>query len=322
MTHCTFITPDGNRCPETGAGKDGFCKWHSRIPVTPDIAPDHVKAELEHKVREGKSLAGFNLKRADLRRACLIGADLRHADLSHADLSLAHMYGADLKNANLFKANLGSANMKNTDLRNANLLAAVLDGTRIENVQWDDGHILINEREAEKAGRAGDREAAMEKYKEAEEIYRNIKLACRMIGHSKDQSPFFYREMVVHRKQMPLFSIQRLAHKLMDLVTGYGEKPLNVLAASLFVVMVSAVFYGIFGVLYQGDPLSFQHHDMSLAAVMGNLIYFSSVVFTTIGFGDILPSGISKWIMTVEGFLGQILIAFLVVCIYKKLMER
>ncbi len=318
MAVCKFSLPTGEKCPETAVDSDGFCKWHASQPPS----GQGLREELKKKIKAGESLAGFNLKGLDMADVYLIRADLRYAVLSHANLVKAHMYGANLEGADLFKSNLEKANLKAANLKNAQLLAANFDGTKLEEALWNKDYVLQNEWEANQAWKKGDRELARKKYKEAEEIYRSIKQCHRQLGHSKDQSPFFYREMVVHRKQMPLFSFLRFSSKAMDITTGYGERPLNVFWTSLAVVFFCAFLYGLFGVLDHGRPVSFWVHDRTLLEAIGNLIYFSSVVFTTIGFGDVVPFGYSKWIMTIEGFSGQILIAFLVVCIYKKLMER
>lgn len=207
-------------------------------------------------------------------------------------------------------------------MEDCNLLGARLDDTKLENTQWNKNYILINEKEAIDAAKKKNKETAQQKYKEAEEIYRNIKLSHRNQGHGKDESPFFHREMVVQRKQMPMFSRQRFFSKFMDLTTGYGEKPQNVVAAMLCNIVISAFFYGFLGVQKGGVYLGFCGSDIPLDKLAFNLLYFSTVVFTTVGFGDITPLGASKFIMMLQGLSGQITIAFFIVALYKKLMSR
>ncbi|MBT5440433.1 MAG: hypothetical protein HOK88_03805 [Candidatus Marinimicrobia bacterium] len=50
-----------------------------------------------------------------------------------------------------------------------------------------------------------------------------------------------------------------------------------------------------------------------------NLTYFSANVYTTLGMGDIVPSGMLKIIATVESIFGLIMIAFSASAIFKKL---
>ena len=315
---CSYLSPSNIQCNEPVDNNLEYCEWHSS---TYSVKED-IKKEIEEKVKHMTSLAGYNLSRANLNNAFLINADLSDADLSRAHLQNAHMYGANLKGANLFKANLQRANLREADLRDCNLLGTFIEGTKLENVKWNDNYVLINEREADEALRNGDSKTALLKYREAEEIYRNIKLCHRTQGHSKEESPFFYREMVVHRKQMPFLSWHRLWSKLVDLISGYGEKPLNVIKTMFCLIIFCAVMFGFFGVNYNDGLIKFGSSDLPFLSGMANLLYFSTVVFTTVGFGDITPLGYSKFIMMIEGFFGQVLMALLIVSFYRKLMSR
>ena len=252
----------------------------------------------------------------------LIGADLEHADLTRADLTGAHLYGANLQGADLFKANLYCANLRAANLVDCNLLGTNLEGTKLENAKWDKDYIIINEKQAYDADRAGDRQTAMSKYKEAEEIYRNLKFSYRLQGQGKYESPFFYREMVVQRKQMPIFSFHRIWSKFFDLTTGYGEKPMRVVLTMAADIFMAAFIYGLLGLKYGESQLNLWGKDLPLGELLYNLLYFSTVVFTTVGFGDITPMGASKVVMMLQGLSGQTLIAFFIVSLYKKLMSR
>jgi hypothetical protein len=50
-----------------------------------------------------------------------------------------------------------------------------------------------------------------------------------------------------------------------------------------------------------------------------NLTYFSANVYTTLGMGDIVPSGMLKIIATVESIFGLMMIAFSASAVFKKL---
>lgn len=315
---CIYNSQSGSVCCEAVVPGQAFCRWHSRAGQS----SSQVKELVEKKVAAEKSLSGFNLSQADLQGAYLIGADLEQAELSRANLTGAHLYGANLRQSNLFKANLACANLRAANLVDCNLLGANLEDTKLENAEWGDGYIIVNEREARAALKKGDRRIALRRYREAEEIYRNIKLSHRTQGHGKEEGPFFYREMVVQRKQMPLFSVHRLWSKFMDLTTGYGEKPTRVVITMICDIVLAALLYGILGVRYADSFLSFGSEGLTLGEKLFNLLYFSTVVFTTVGFGDITPIGASRGVMMLQGLSGQILIAFFIVALYKKLMSR
>jgi uncharacterized protein YjbI with pentapeptide repeats len=320
-TNCEYDSSKGNRCQQPAAEDSKFCQWH--IPAGKHWEnDDEVKAALEQICRDGQSLTGFFIQKVNLHDIALNNADLENADFSRSNLSYAHLYGANLNGANLFKADLTGANLRAANLIDCNFLGTNLYKTKFDNAAWDRNYVIINEKDAIAAEETKDFEIAQQKYKEAEEIYRNIKLSLGDQGHGRDESHFFYREMIVHRKQMPRLSFRRFFSKMMDLTTGYGEKPLNVIVTMIIDITVCALLYGIFGAQYGAITLRFTNNAVPFAEALGNLLYFSTVVFTTVGFGDITPIGVSKAIMMAQGLSGQVLIAFFIVALYKKMMSR
>ena len=91
----------------------------------------------------------------------------------------------------------------------------------------------------------------VEKFLEAEEIYRNIKNNFKNQGLTSEGGDFFYREMTVKRKMMPLWSFQRLWSKLIDFACGYGEKPYKIISFSLIFMFIHAIIYALLGISYQ-----------------------------------------------------------------------
>ena len=84
---------------------------------------------------ERRSLAGFDLRRANLDGAFLDGVDLRLADLRlssmvNVQLEGARLNGAKLADASLFRAQLQHASLYFADLSRAHLLGAQLDGAQ------------------------------------------------------------------------------------------------------------------------------------------------------------------------------------------------
>ncbi|PUZ92369.1 potassium transporter Kef, partial [Vibrio vulnificus] len=50
-----------------------------------------------------------------------------------------------------------------------------------------------------------------------------------------------------------------------------------------------------------------------------NAVYFSVVTFTTLGYGDISPVGLARFIAALEAFLGSFTMALFVVVFVKKM---
>ena len=295
--------------------------------LNPDYKPDeNTCEEIENLHKEGNSLSGVQLKFADMKNANLTNADLSNSDLSKADFSGSSMYGVNLEGANLFKTNLEGANLKAANMKNCNMLGADFSNTKLNNVDWDEYYKVINEMEAEEALASGDMETAKEKYKESEDIYRALKMTLQKQSLGEDTGKMFLREMIVKRKQLPLFSPLRFAHKFAHLAFGYGEKIGNIFYSMLTVLVTCALIYGINGVDYQDRNLSFFADDIQeygYFRTFGNLFYFSVVVFSTVGFGEITPLGLlNKTVMIFEGLTGGIIVTIFIIAIYRQLMDR
>jgi len=300
--------------------------------INPSYIPDkNTSSEIELLNKQKEDLSNFNLKKADLKGIYLVDAKMQNCNLKKADFENASMFGVDLSGSDLFKANFENANLKNANLENCNLLGANLSNAQLKNIWWGQDFKVINELEAEKAVAENDYETACDKYKEAEDIYRNIKISLQSQTLGDDTGAFFIREMIARRKQFSKFSPARIGSKIIELTTGYGEKLGNIIFTIIGVILICMFLYGIEGVKY-GDPINgdriigFFSDDMQKYGILntlGNLFYFSVVVYSTVGFGEIVPIGpIGKIVMMFEGIIGGLILAVLIIALYKKTMER
>jgi len=292
-----------------------------------DYIPDeNTKQEIEALHKDGESLSGIQLKLADMKNAKLVNADLSNTDLTRADFSGASLYGVNLEGANLFKTNLEGANLKAANLKNCNMLGADFTNCKLNNIDWGNDNKVINEIEAENALTSSNANAANEKYKESEDIYRLLKMSLQAQSLGEDAGKMFLREMIVKRKQLPFFSPLRIAHKFAHLAFGYGEKIGNILYSIITVIIISAIIYGIEGVSYGDYTLGFWgdvEQFGGILYVVGNLLYFSVVVFSTVGFGEIVPIGpLGKSMMMFEGIAGGLILSIFMIAVYRQLMDR
>ncbi|MCL6271609.1 pentapeptide repeat-containing protein [Sansalvadorimonas sp. 2012CJ34-2] len=309
-------------CQEVALAGKKICFWHD--PESSKQNED-VRPQLEQMVREGKSLAGFRLARANLENIDLVcrrhssGPDLSHADLYRANLRGAHLYKANMKQACLMKAHLSSANLNFAELSGANLLGVRLDYSRMEHVNW--GKTLFQELEIKEKAKNKSAEEKRQMYGEAEEVCRNIRKSCEAHGLFDDAGRFFQKEMTFRRYQYPLGTWQRWTSKIVDLLCGYGERPFRVFVSSAGLVFACALFYFITGMVSGDEILRFEF-NASLATNLRTFfdaLYFSVVTFTTLGYGDLTPLGPARTMAALEAFIGNFALALFVVVFVKKM---
>lgn len=314
---CAYTSPDGQTCQDAKTHGE-FCLWHN--PQTE--YPDDLKNLLELRAASERSMDGFSLRRADLSGINLVthryheGYSLRYADLYRASLKKAHLYQIDLTGASLLKADLREANLNRANLTCANLLGAQLDHTKLEGVIW--GKQVLQEQQAY---RESDPKLRQDLLQQAEEVYRNLRKANENQGLFESAGNFFHREMIMRRQQLPRWSLQRVISRAVDLFCGYGERPLRVILFSLGLIMTFALLYATTGVQHNGALTSFSTELSFGENVMRLLecIYFSVVTFTTLGYGDFTPHGLSRVLAALEAFMGSFTMALFVVVFVKKM---
>ena len=317
---CSYVSTDNKQCTEPDLGT-GFCFWHDK---TIDKSGMELAERLENFAAEGGLLQGVVLKRANLknvnlvRRGSATGYDMRNADLYRANMRGAHLFNLNLEGASLMKANLNEANLHCTNLHNTNLLGVKLQGARMDNVKI--GSHVQQEAIAVDADKHQEREKASDHYEQSEEIYRNLRKAAESDGLFTLAGHCAHKELTMRRKQYPKYSKQRIVSKFVDIFCGYGERPINVISFSIMLIMFCAVLFFLFGVQSSNGVIQLSL-DNSLSENLSNFfstVYFSVVTFTTLGYGDIQPIGISRLVATIEAFVGSFALALYVVVFVKK----
>ncbi|MEE8436436.1 MAG: ion channel [bacterium] len=321
---CSFVGRSGAPCPDAADGRHGFCFWHD--PDASKTGAD-IKGRLETLAREGRSLEGFVLKAAELRDVNLTFGDKERrvmmcdADLSRANLAEAHFFHIDLRGANLMKANLTQANLNRAGQEDTNLLGAELFTARLEQVDW--GRHLSQELRAGEAKREGRMDVAIDLYLEAEEIYRYLTKITEQRGHFNQAGHFYHKEKIMRRMQMRRWSKIWCWSKLVDLLCGYGEAVDRVIIFSLLVMLDWAGIFFFLGVKGPGGPLAFNSGASwgdNLSAFF-QCAYFSVVTFTTLGYGDITPTGLTQFFAAAEAFIGAFSMSLFVVVFVRKMIR-
>jgi hypothetical protein len=103
------------------------------------------------------------------------------------------------------------------------------------------------------------------------------------------------------------------------LLFGYGERPNRVLVAGAVIILLCGLFYSS-----PAAHLAFQYgiHDSLKSDQLGFLdgLYYSTITFTTLGFGDIYPAvdALTRIVTMLESMAGACLMALFVVTLSKR----
>ena len=148
---------------------------------------------------------------------------------------------------------------------------------------------------------------------------RNIRKQCEKQGLFENAGLFFKKEMRFRRYQMPRMSLKRCISKMVDLFCGYGEEPLRVVLFSLILILGCAVIYFFLDTTSDNPLYAGTEGLLFYLLEFLNAIYFSVVTFTTLGYGDISPFGVARFVAALEAFVGSFMMALFVVVFVKKM---
>ena len=318
---CKYVSQCGERCTENDLGS-GYCFWHD--PHV-DKSGMNLAERLEAHVRRGGTTKGLKLKRVNLAGINLVnrsskeGFDLSECDLYRANLKGAHMFNIVLRNGSVMKANMTECNLHCADLEGTNLLGTKLQGSRIDNIKT--GEQLLQEKIALQKRKEHDKDAAQDNFEQSEEIYRNLRKRAEDQGLFQLAGQFGYKELIMRRFQLQPWSFKWVFSVLVDKLCGYGEKPENTVIFSLYLILISAILYFMFGV-HHGDTvlqMDFSQSAWHNLKTFFMTLYYSVVTFTTLGYGDITPFGITRLFAAIEAFIGSFTIALFVVVFVKRM---
>jgi len=323
---CQYQDPDSTKqqayCCQSEANSSGYCYWHDKDI---DKSGTDVKQRLEEYAQSGGLLRGIILTKAQLQSIDLVnhhkksGYDFSYADFYHANLKNAHMFNINMQHSSIMKADLRDANLNCANLEDTNMLGVKWTGSKFENVKI--GKKLKQEVLAKHELAQGNQQASVDYLEQAEEIYRDLRKHAEHEGIFTLSGYFIQKELTMRRLQLPRYSLKRIISKMVDLFCGYGEAPLRIIGLSMAIILVCAILYAFTGLSFQ-DSVQAVNANQTLEqnlTLFASSLYYSVVTFTTLGYGDFTPVGISRAIAAIEAFTGSFTIALFVVVFVKKM---
>jgi hypothetical protein len=172
---------------------------------------------------------------------------------------------------------------------------------------------------------------ARHSFGDGENFWRFIKQAAQKAGHYQLAGESFYNERCAHlwrkfrgpnydsasvlkKAARYILGIRLLPELLLGkLLFGYGERPIRVLFTSLLVIFFCALVY------MNSNGIAYRGHLFTDASFLDGL-YFSTVTFTTLGFGDLHPAKdhFIRYVAMGEALCGAALMALFIVCLAKR----
>jgi len=211
----------------------------------------------------------------------------------------------------------GSTKMKG-DLQRASFIDTSMGNVDFNEANWDikKGRLLC--RDELDAYQAKDKQ----RYLKAAEVCRNIKQCYENFGSYETAGDFYYGEMECRRKQAHFR--KRIGLEFMRFSAGYGERSNRVILTCLITVLLCAFLYLFSGVNTDEGIINrelYPDFSQTYSTLVDyfHCLYFSVVSFTTIGYGDYRPLGVSRFIGASEGFFGAFFIAMFVLTIGRKM---
>ena len=168
-------------------------------------------------------------------------------------------------------------------------------------------------------------------------FWRFIKQVCQETGYYQQAGECFYRERCAHfwqrfrgpnyEKLTGIGKIGRwfLWFRLLPefllgrLLFGYGERPIRVLVAGAVIIFLCGLFYSS-GAAHLAFQYGLEGSQQSDHLKLWEGLYYSTVTFTTLGFGDIYPAAdrLTRMVTMLESLAGACLMALFVVTLSKR----
>ncbi|MCL5024865.1 MAG: pentapeptide repeat-containing protein [Nitrospirae bacterium] len=265
-------------------------------------------------------LSGTTFALADLENALFLfsileGADMRGANLQNASLEDANLSGADLSHANLKGAMMAHADCRNIDLVYANLTGANLMGASLESAKVAS---VVYDREFLWGTLKKLKFSPVRMWKKRYDLLLGTTCRCKGVHtascYGSQRFRFFledqdYLEELLETKWgKPIVFIWWV-------LADCGRSMMRWAGWSLLFVLVFALVFWEMGT---------QHfHVANLPFNLMTMVYYSTVTFTTLGFGDVAPkTELAAMLITTEVVVGYIMLGGLISIFSNKLASR
>lgn len=160
-------------------------------------------------------------------------------------------------------------------------------------------------------------------YKNVYKSYKNIASQFESNRILNISGEYHYLYKCSECKTLDGFS--KFKSRLFWIVCGYGERPTYALITSLEIILIFAIIYLFTGISIGGRIINYRLSWFSILEKKIILVdfleslYFSLVTFTTVGYGDIIPTGTSIILSSIEMILGVTMVGIWTATLARKI---
>lgn len=287
-------------------------------PRTPHLEEAVCYLHLEEDGKARAPLLACLAEQAERGVIRMDGVHLVGADLSDMTLSLRHFRNSDLRRADFTNVRLSRIGCDGSVLDDIVLEDAILEKVDLRRVRSMSGgrtfgaifkDVFLPAGGLHGSRCAYDAEGDRDPYK-AESVYRNLKETYEHQGEHETSGVCYEREMDMRRLRSR--GLDRFWLSALWLSCGYGERPRRAIVTSFIVILGYA---RAFMALDRRGPDALVGADFMQCACL------STVTFTTLGYGDIIPLGVGRYIAATEAFLGAWMMALFVFVFCRRLVR-
>ena len=312
-------------------GEQNEITLHCRDWTNVNLSGWNLKGIIFSSRCDKANFTGAILTYAHLTGAVFNGAILTHVGLDYADLTDAKLINANLQYSHLFGAYLDGANLTNADFSNADLGGVRFsDRTNFTDIRLFQSNLKnsnlknYNFKFLKDNKNGNIYEERNKKYGYAEDIYSHIKSYFIAEGHPKEAEDYFFKEKLVENRKLMknisegkdiFMSIINWIWNILKLFSSvYGRRPMYFIGWWFITI-------GIFELKYlYSQGLKYSNGNPVTEII--DYFYFSTVTFTTLGFGDIHP--VKDWIkifVVSESLIGAAMMAIFIVLLSRKIFR-
>ncbi|MFA6918041.1 MAG: pentapeptide repeat-containing protein [Candidatus Gracilibacteria bacterium] len=242
---------------------------------------------------------GAILKHCNFLDGKIHGCFFEHADVTHSNFQNSGINDCSFKESDCTGANFNGSTFTNCNFTDSTIKDVILGSTLVDQ-KTTFGQSLKSEK-------AGNFHFASIEYKQIKELYKNSSL-------HEIADYYHYKEMVAKRKIVKLLNPSRWASYFFgDLLCKYGISFLRVFLWGIFLIVLCGFLYF--------ESQSLQSYVIKGPVSVLDSIYFSTVTFTTLGYGDYHVLGAMRFVAGAESFIGAALMALFTVVVARKIIR-